>query len=166
VDYYSDSSSGDGPSYTSVAALQDLALLLLPPRAARSGGRAIVAPAAGGSRSLLVAAADAAADGGAGGGSTAPVAANSSRGASSSSSSSSKQRSARLELDPPFTPLLGRYTALLPPRAHGALLLASSRAGDAIIVDASGCEGVDSGRYAHAGGQGQGHVGVCYIYVR
>jgi hypothetical protein len=64
--------------------------------------------------------------------------------ASAASSSSSRST---LDLDPPFRPLVDRYIALLPPRpAVGHLMMSSSRAGDVVVVDATACGELNSTR--------------------
>lgn len=92
------SRSADGPTYTSVAALQELAFTLAASQ--------------------------------------------------TTSNSSSNSGLATLDLDPPFSPMVDRYVGLLPPkpRGKGKLLLASSRWGDAVVVDATACLGLNSSR--------------------
>ncbi len=53
-----------------------------------------------------------------------------------------------LDLDPPFKPLTDRYEALLPHTARdAALVLASTRGGDTVTVDASGCNSLATRDY-------------------
>ncbi|GBF99616.1 hypothetical protein Rsub_12295 [Raphidocelis subcapitata] len=53
-----------------------------------------------------------------------------------------------LDLDPPFKPLTDGYTLLLPHTARSAeLLIASTRDGDTVTVDASGCNALVSKDY-------------------
>jgi len=56
-----------------------------------------------------------------------------------------------LDLDPPFKPLTDRYEALLPHTARdAALVIGSTRDGDSITVDASGCNSLVSRDYGVA----------------
>lgn len=65
----------------------------------------------------------------------------------SSKDSRSGSSSRVLDLDPPFRPLVDRYIALLPPgSAGGHLMLSSSRWGDVTVVDTTACEGLQSAR--------------------
>jgi hypothetical protein len=55
--------------------------------------------------------------------------------------------SSTLDLDPPFRPLVDRYFALLPPGPSvGQLLLSSSRWGDVVVVDTTACSELESAR--------------------
>jgi hypothetical protein len=59
--------------------------------------------------------------------------------------------------------MVDRYIALLPPKPSGAgkLLLASSRWGDVVVVDATACDELESARWVVS--MSQGHEGgVCY----
>eukprot|EP00878_Enallax_costatus_P017357 GHUV01018230.1.p1 GENE.GHUV01018230.1~~GHUV01018230.1.p1 ORF type:complete len:508 (+),score=150.90 GHUV01018230.1:142-1665(+) len=111
------SRSSDGPTYTSVAALQELALAITAAVPSSSNDSC-------GSNSTLAAAAAAA------------------QGSASSSSEIA------LDLDPPFSPMVDKYVGLLPPKpkGKGKLLLASSRWGDVVVVDATACLGLNSSR--------------------
>jgi hypothetical protein len=56
--------------------------------------------------------------------------------------------SSALDLDPPFQPLTDRYVALLPHTARAAeLIIGSTRDGDTVTVDASGCDALVSRDY-------------------
>lgn len=67
---------------------------------------------------------------------------------SSGSSGGNSSSGSVLDLDPPFQPLTDRYMGLLPHTARAAeLVISSTRSGDSVAVDASGCDGLTSCDY-------------------
>ncbi|WIA09604.1 hypothetical protein OEZ85_008996 [Tetradesmus obliquus] len=156
-------SSHDGPTYTDVAALQELALALFPEpdssssmanssrtnsssRSRTTGNSSNAAAAAAGSisRNLLLE--------GTGSSSSSSIPCNASIRANCSSAGAAGEAAAAstvIDMDPPFRPMVDRYIALLPPKPSGAgkLLLASSRWGDVVVVDATACDELQSDRF-------------------
>lgn len=117
------SRSTDGPTYTSVAALQELAFTLAAPHSTSNTSSNGSSRSNSSIDSVAIAAAAA-------------------------EDPASSSGLATLDLDPPFSPMVDKYVGLLPPkpRGGGKLLLASSRWGDAVVVDATACLGLNSSR--------------------
>lgn len=123
-------SSREDPTYTQVAALQEMALIV-DVKASSNGRSANTNSSSSGSNAAAPAGHACSEDGSDCGGGSSPGSSNT-----------------MLDLDPPFRPLLDRYIALLPPKPSGTgkLLLASSRWGDVVVVDATACVGLNSSR--------------------
>lgn len=173
-DLASNSSGGgsDRPTYTHVAALQELALVLDAVDHDDSSQGMQAGHSANHRRRLLNVSKSSSSTTSNG---TRPLpaatnsASKSARNSTRSSSSSKKQGTAQppapaatptaataaanassstLDLDPPFRPLVDRYLALLPPGpAEGQLMMSSSRWGDVVVVDTTACGELDSARW-------------------
>lgn len=164
-------SSHDGPTYTNVAALQDLVLAVFPePDAStKSSDRSSANSSSTGSfsssssnvssaatleqgsttRNLLLRVDKPCNRSGSGGCSnTSSEHSNATDEAATATGPAAAGAASVIDLDPPFRPMVDRYIALLPPRSSGTskLLLASSRWGDVVVVDATACDVLDTAR--------------------